>query len=168
MTATDYKSLFRLAKQKAEDYDFVYCVIDVDTIHDKKVFREYLNAKEELKKKRPTIHVIESFPCFEVWVLLHCTKSCGSATRCADVEKNLRKFPELANYRHGQPIYETIRSKQKDAIRNAEEIWKKRDHDIKSGILETDTKTAYTEIYQAVEGIFNKKRTTTEFQQKSA
>lgn len=125
VTATDYKSLFRPAKQKSEDYDFVYCVIDVDTIHEKKVFREYLDAKEELKKKRPTIHVIESFPCFEVWILLHCTRSCGSATRCADVEKNLLKFPELANYRHGQPVYETIRSKQKDAIRNAEEIWKK-------------------------------------------
>ncbi len=168
VTATDYKALFRLAEQKAEVYDSVYCVIDMDAIHDKKVFRKYLDAKEGLKKKRPTIHVIESFPCFEVWILLHYTQSCGSATRCADVEKNLRKFPELANYRHGQPIYDTIRPKQKDAVRNAGEIWKKRDSDIRSGVPETDAKTAYTEIYQAVEGIFNKRRTEAEFQRKSS
>ncbi|MBO4302740.1 RloB domain-containing protein [Methanosarcinaceae archaeon] len=62
VTATDYKALFRLAEQKAEVYDSVYCVIDMDAIHDKKVFRKYPDAKEGLKKKRPTIHVIESFP----------------------------------------------------------------------------------------------------------
>ena len=97
----------------------VCCVYDLDVISiddsEKKRYREYRKKAED-----NGVFVFESFPCFEIWILLHFTDACGSDTDCSDLIRNhLRKY--IPEYEKGSDgLYERLKANQKKAIEKAE------------------------------------------------
>lgn len=105
-------------KQDSDQPD-VCCVYDLDVIlNDDREKRRY----QEYRKKAAEngVLVFESFPCFEIWILLHFTDACGSETDCPDLIRNhLRKH--IPDYEKGaDDLYDRLKPDQAEAIRRAE------------------------------------------------
>lgn len=69
----DYKTIFRRAKSlKGQAYDFIFCVLDTDKIVDDREIQAFQTACRKLPKG---IIPITSFPCIEIWFLMHFVSS---------------------------------------------------------------------------------------------
>ncbi|MGB1205762.1 MAG: RloB family protein [Chitinophagales bacterium] len=68
---SSYISIFAKAKQLVDDeYDKVFCILDLDDIRSQNLTKKYEKAKATLPKNKKIV-VIETMPCFEFWFLLH-------------------------------------------------------------------------------------------------
>lgn len=80
-----------------EGYDYVYCLIDFDTVVSE---NKLANFRQELKGMDNNITVYINNPCFEAWILFHFEKTGKAFDDCTAVEKTITKY--LKDYRKDQ------------------------------------------------------------------
>lgn len=107
-----------------QGYDFVYCVLDMDTVeYDHKKKQKY----EKYKRKYSKIKFIESMPCIELWFLQHflshtSTKKYDSFEDLKpDLKKYIQDYEKSKEYLRKIEIYSFLdsRGNQRSAIKNA-------------------------------------------------
>ena len=133
----DQFSLAEKAKEKAEDYDCIFCIFDQDASHKSDPhYQKYKQALDSLNEY-DNIAAITSIPCYEIWLLLHFKPidkpftNTGKKSICDTVIAELRKYDGMQNYdkkkgegKDDQTIYQKMRSYLKDAIDHAESLEK--------------------------------------------
>jgi hypothetical protein len=73
----------RLRKLHFEEFDEVWCVVDVD---------EFDIEAASVAARRAGIELAISNPCFEFWLLLHFRGPCGPAKACREIVTHLSKY----------------------------------------------------------------------------
>ena len=132
---SDFHSIFEKALDNADSeiYKQIYCLIDLDYIIKQKLFEEYTKAKKELlSKTKKMVTVIESLPCFELWVLLHFEKTQSTNIECQQlIDRKLKKH--IPNYTKAMPgLYSKIKDKQSHALEFSKELKIQRQKEIKN------------------------------------
>jgi hypothetical protein len=129
----DQFSLAQKAKEKAEDYDCIFCVFDQDASHKSDPhYQKYYQALNLLKDDE-TIAAITSIPCYEIWLLLHFKAidkpftNTGRKSICDTVIDELRKCEGMQNYekkkgegKDDENIYQKMQPYLENAIHHAE------------------------------------------------
>lgn len=127
-SGTDPLSIVVFAEEEAAKataakapYDRVYCVFDRDS-HDPENY-----AAAIARATTNGFITIISFPCFEIWVLLHYSDSdspfvaSGGRSPCDNVIRKIREtMPEYA--KGNQDLYKTLRPHMNDAITRAKRL----------------------------------------------
>lgn len=129
---SDPMSVVDFALEKWEEdkpFDKIYCVIDRDSHVN---FPDAIQRVKDIGKSTENpipIEIIPSYPCFEVWLLLHfCYSSmpyqkCGKRSKCDCVVKDLRELNRLPNYqKNAHDVYAKTRDKIDVAIRNSKRL----------------------------------------------
>jgi hypothetical protein len=115
----DCLSIVENAIKQKDDYDRVWCVFDLDTAY--KEMNKYKKALE--KASNQDIETVESYPCFEVWFLLHFIYTTRMFTNCKQVIEALRKYikdySKRQEYHLRKNLYVELKSKLSDAIENS-------------------------------------------------
>ena len=113
--ATDIKSmaelagrLFRENQIDRENYEHVYCLIDLDLDEDR--FEKYLLAKKEYSE----VEFILSNPCFEIWLLYYFTQHPKVELSSQNVKKQLRKY--IPGYTENMDVVSVKKLEEKYAI----------------------------------------------------
>lgn len=123
----------------------VYCLFDHDGRKSFQIALELI-AKHN-KKHGIKIQPITSNPCFEIWPFLHFTYS-TKGFQSDSLIKALQKH--LPKYRKNLPtIYEELKKKTPQAIKNAEKLSIHQGHDC--------SKNPYTEVHQLVKVLLSLK-----------
>lgn len=97
---TDPLNIIKEAIKRKGKYDLVYCVIDRD-------HHEGFDEANQLASKHKQIIMINSFPCYEYWLLLHFRKSrkpyhaTGKRSAAENLLQDLTTIPELKSYEKG-------------------------------------------------------------------
>jgi RloB-like protein len=86
-----------------DGYKKIYCLMDMDTVFREKKEAEYQKRKQKLEKKGVTI--LESNPCFEIWIMLHYLRSTRAFNKCDDVSDFIKKNTELKDYNKSQEYH---------------------------------------------------------------
>lgn len=109
---------------KSIGHDHVFCLIDMDVVHNQHKYDAYQKEKAKLLRKGVTI--IEINPCFEVWFLLHFERTTALMSNADEVIQKLKGHKEMSDYSKEQRyylrkrIYETLRGRmQTEAVPNA-------------------------------------------------
>lgn len=98
---TDPLGIVEAAIKRLADFDFIYCVIDRDD-------HANFDAAILLAKGQPNLAVLTSYPCFELWLLLHFCftrapyRSIGNASAADRLIADLQKKPGMAEYAKGK------------------------------------------------------------------
>ncbi|MFA7671630.1 MAG: RloB family protein, partial [Sphaerochaetaceae bacterium] len=98
---SNYKEIFNKAKQlKQEDYDLIFCVLDIDTIIRENHLADFAKRCKQLGSKN--IIPIASNPCIEFWFLLHFQKhtSFKFYEDCNQLMEQLQKYIPNYNKNH--------------------------------------------------------------------
>lgn len=95
--------------KKAEElhqqgYDRVYCLIDFDTVLSENKVSSYNLRKTKLEQKG--VIVLESNPCFEIWLLLHFQRIGRAFTDCNEVGHTIRQNHLLSDYEKSQKYHQ--------------------------------------------------------------
>lgn len=99
---TDPIGIVKAAIKRKGDFDYIYCAIDWDD-------RPALAQAKTLTQQHPKIEVIDSHPCFEVWLLFHFSYSRSAYVRegnksAADcLITNLKLLETFSAYTKGNP-----------------------------------------------------------------
>ena len=125
---SSYQSIFKKAKNNANLYKYVFCILDLDQIIKQGTVKKYEKAKKELKKEKNIIF-IESIPCFEIWFLYHFEDYCKLTKKCKLVNQRLESN-YIPNYKKGNSVYNILKENYEVAVKRAKRIkkinWKKR------------------------------------------
>ena len=115
----DCLSIVEKAIKRKGDYDRVWCVFDLDAAY--KEMNKYKKALE--KASHQDIETVESYPCFEVWFLLHFLYTTRMFTNCKQVIQSLKKYikdySKRQEYHLKKNLYVELKSKLSDAIKNS-------------------------------------------------
>lgn len=145
-SASDYKSIFKKAKENSDVYEFVFCLIDLDHFLNsnncKQMYEQYEAEKKKLFDFSSSIIVIESCPCFEIWPFLHFDdKSQPTETYCKNlINKKLKTY--LPSYDFNKKVesiraaYPELKKRQQYAIMKSEQYRKIRNTKISCGDYE--------------------------------
>ncbi len=129
----DQFSLAEKAKEKAEDYDCIFCIFDQDASHKSDPhYQKYKQALDSLNEY-DNIAAITSIPCYEIWLLLHFKfidkpfTNKGEKSICDTVIDDLRKCDGIQNYdkkkgegKDDENIYQKMQPYLENAIHHAE------------------------------------------------
>lgn len=128
--------LFMKVFNKAHDLldagtDFVYCIIDFDTIIKENKQSDYSREKKRIEATGKAI-VYECNPCFELWFLLHHNNVAQNFTSCSQVETEVKKYisdySKSEDYYTRKKIYSFLKPNlEKKAYPNAALLEKNRD-----------------------------------------
>lgn len=145
--ATDPKSIveFALKEMSAEPYDRAFCVFDRDGHGTYDVALQIIAASSEGKANR--LVAITSWPCFELWLLLHFVYTsapyAGNASRSAGEKLVADLLQHIANYQKGQKgLFEALFSKLNTAVKNAKRLEQHNE--------QTQTTNPHTKVHQLV------------------
>lgn len=129
---SDPMSVVDFALEKWEEdksFDKIYCVIDRDSHTN---FPDAIKRVKDLRenKKNPIpIEAIPSYPCFEIWLLLHFHYSskpyqkCGKKSGCDCVVKDLRAAKRMPNYqKNASETYTKTKAKLDIAIEHSKRL----------------------------------------------
>ena len=134
---TDPMSIVSFAEREIEreEYDRIFCVFDRDNHNN-------YNAAVRRTSELDHFEAITSWPCFEVWVLLHFLYSsapferAGQLSACDKVFKKVKKhFPTYTKSHRG--VFDDLAPKLDDAIRHARRLAQ---HNRQSGSVNPATK----------------------------
>lgn len=110
-----------------QGYDGVYCLIDLDTVYAENNYDAYLKRRTALEKKGVT--VLESNPCFEMWLLLHFEFTAKLFENCKSVERficqhtPLNDYHKSRDYHNQKNLYATLKPMlATNAIPNAKRL----------------------------------------------
>jgi hypothetical protein len=109
-------------KENGDDnaYDKVYCVFDRDQHAD------FARAMDAIKRAGVPFQAIPSYPCFELWILMHFEASSAPLPKCDDAIKKIKQH--LSGYKKNEgkfkKIYPIIKEQTSDAIKNSKQVLK--------------------------------------------
>ncbi len=117
------RDLYNMVEKESKDYDKVIWVLDLDLILDNRQINEFKKYVNALNKNKRVIILVNN-PCLELWFLLHFKKTHKIFYSCANVIKELKKYVNDYDksekyYKGNTNLYGKLKSRQKDAIRNA-------------------------------------------------
>ena len=119
--ASDPLSLvrFALTEMRSRDYDRAFCVFDKDA------HAGFEQALQEIAQspqgRRGRFKGIVSWPCFEVWVLLHFVKTTKVFPACDYVIREIAKY--YGEYEKGvKNVFDALTDKIDTAIANADHL----------------------------------------------
>ncbi len=129
---SDFTGIFKKANKLIEkdDYDLVYCLIDMDHIIQDNLEQKFFDELKKLIKqvKKNKIRIIKSNPCFEVWFLLHFLQQLPKFKNDSAVSNKLKNYSPFTNYDKSKDffksidIYKKLEDKVNFAIGNAKKI----------------------------------------------
>ncbi|QAA31290.1 RloB family protein [Clostridium manihotivorum] len=114
-----------------EDGDKVWCLIDVDLNYNNpnpieartlEMQKAYNKTVDYEKKKKKTIRLGISNPCFEIWYLLHFIYTTANFKNYDSLKMRLEKDTLLSNYEKNKNVYQFIHHKTPEAIANCEKL----------------------------------------------
>ena len=118
-------SIVSFAEARLDEYDRAFCVFDRDghQNYDDALARVAQSAETNQGK----LVAITSWPCFELWLLLHFYYSAAPFNRAGRKSSCERVISKLINYIPGytkgqRPIYDLLASKTPDALRHASRL----------------------------------------------
>jgi hypothetical protein len=128
------------------DFDFTWCIFDLDTIEQNK--EKYRKAIAIAKKKK--YYIANSFPCFEIWFLLHfnfSTKYYANYEQLKiDLCKHIDDYCKDQKYLIQKNLYRHLSDKLQQAMENS----KKLEEYNEANEIELGTRC---EIYKIIENI---------------
>ena len=131
---SSYKEIFEKVKKNndPEVYEHIYCLMDLDHIIKHKMYPEYEKAKHELQKECKIVSIIESCPCFELWICLHFEKTQSGEIDCDTFIKNRLKKHIPSYEKNMEKLYTLTKDKLLTALKNANEINENREKQIEN------------------------------------
>lgn len=145
---TDPKNLLKFAISLIDelelvltDGDHIWCIFDVDNNDDK-----VLSWVEE-KAKKHKVNIAISNPSFELWYLLHFTRSTSPIDSNNDLIKRLKVY--INNYEKNKCVYEKLRPLTQNAIKNAQTLIEH--HNCSGNILNRVCCNPSTQVFEVVE-----------------
>jgi hypothetical protein len=125
--ATDPKSIVEFALKEITGYDRAYCVFDRDGHQTYDPALTLIAQSSEGKAGR--LMAVTSWPCFEIWVLLHFAYSTapyaisGNRSACDNVLAEVQKH--MTNYTKGyKGVFEALAPRLDTALLNATKLEK--------------------------------------------
>ena len=146
-----HSDLFHVLKNaKTENetgaYDSVWCVFDTDTLITNKISPELTELIENCKNAG--IKFADSFPAFEIWVLLHYEMPKLTYNNQNEVIKSLLKhisdYSKERRWIESKHLYSFLRDLQDLAIKRSKVLEEKKSDSIKA---------SYTNVYKVIEEI---------------
>jgi hypothetical protein len=118
-------SLKEGARRRKENYDEIWCVLDVETSASRKDLNEAMKIARE-----NDLQICLSNPCFEVWILSHFVRHARAYNNCDAVIVELnphwqREFGQEYQ-KNDEHIYPRLKDKTSAAVSNAE--WVRETH----------------------------------------
>jgi hypothetical protein len=95
-------------------YDHVYCVFDMEHPDSEKTLNNI--------RKNKKLTAIPSYPCFEIWPLLHFQKTSASFRNSSEVCKKLEKKIPSYNKATTQDLYPLLKEHTETALTNSDSI----------------------------------------------
>lgn len=137
--ALELSNANRIANKKFGEprYDYIYCLIDRD---------QHANFHAAVQRGRDKgLHIIRSFPCFEIWFLLHCQYSSAPHPTCNSLINALRQF--LPGYQKTDNVFETLRDRRDSALARANQLYTEQ-----AGVydIENGDPNPFTEVHHLV------------------
>lgn len=151
-----HSDLFHVLKNaKTENetgvYDSVWCVFDTDTLITNTISPELTELIENCKNAG--IKFADSFPAFEIWVLLHYEMPKLTYNNQNEVIKSLLKYisgySKERRWIESKHLYSFLRNLQKSAIKRAKVLEEKKSDSINA---------SYTNVYKVIEEIISYKK----------
>jgi ElaB/YqjD/DUF883 family membrane-anchored ribosome-binding protein len=129
-------------KDEDSEYDEVWCVFDRDFKSENKNQQNFNEAIEFAK--RNNINLAVSNDAFELWFLLH-YEYYSSETHRSDLKQILSDKKRLGTKykKNSEDMYEKLKDKQPEAIKNAKKLWNECDRNY--------NKNPSTTVFQLVE-----------------
>ncbi|WP_315821541.1 RloB family protein [Paraflavitalea speifideaquila] len=103
----NYKGVLDRAKTLAENYDYVYALIDMDKIIQDKQQTAYMQDKAVAEAAG--IIVLENNPCFEIWLLLHFVYTSRLFANCNEISEQLKAKGRIVNYDKSEKFLKNAR-----------------------------------------------------------
>jgi hypothetical protein len=117
------ESVVQLAEERYRDndgYDKVFCVFDRDGHESYQRARDrVLHLRTRTKNPLPIDDAI-SFPCFEVWILLHYERTDRPFNRCTDVVQRIRQTHIQGYEKADEDVAGVLMDRVEVALANAE------------------------------------------------
>jgi hypothetical protein len=153
--ATDPKSVveFAISEMGKDSYDYAYCVFDRDGHQTYDAAHELLAQSEQGKTGK--LLAVTSWPCFEIWILLHFAYSTApvnaTGSRSAGDRVLAEVLKHMADYtKGGKGIFEALSPRLTTAIANAKRLEK---HNTATG-----TQNPHTKVHKLVEKLKSLKK----------
>jgi len=143
------------------NFDKIYFVFDRDT---HATYDSALVQIEKLKKtwEDKTIMAITSFPCFEIWFLLHFKTHGkqygfnGNTSPCTHLISELKKIPVFSKYKKGHRNYFNILKDRMDIARNNSKITLEQSKQYCQSPHHADPSTLMHELISGIEEVIVK------------
>ncbi len=129
--------------------DLAVCLVDSDFDSSKDVQLKRADQKlQKASRKRCSLRLIVSSPCFEKWYLCHFSSSSRNYNSSKDLLKELASW--IPNYKKSDNVYpQYLKGKTRTAISNAKKL---EENCINSGLcLHTVSFSPSTEVYKVFE-----------------
>jgi len=157
---SDYNTIFEEAKDYSEDYQKVYCLIDMDNIVGCNQFNKYDLIKIKLMKEFKNINIIENYPCLETWFAFHFEDFGKLFTNYDElIKEKLIKKDRLGDYKKGDnsgKYYLKLKPFQEEAIKRAKRSCEKRITELENGVNQIEEcKLPFSEMYQIINDLLN-------------
>jgi hypothetical protein len=150
---SNYKSIFEKVLENADlgVYAHIFCLIDLDYIIKQDLLEDYEKEKNILlsNTQEGLVIVIESLPCFELWILLHFEKTQSTNVECKQlidgkVKKHINDYTKAMS-----GLYSKIKDKQPQAMEYSKEIKKQRQKEIEN-TSNTFCRLSFTDIGELI------------------
>ena len=116
---TQRKKEFRAQKTTAKAFEEVWCVFDVENIHDNPSFLEAVRKADEQK-----FSLAISNPAFEFWYILHFEHTTRPFANGSELKDHLRRL-HLPTYSESRPVFSELIDRTTLAIRRSSTILEK-------------------------------------------
>ena len=132
------------AERRGEEYDEIWCVLDVEEPEKLDQLKKALALAEE-----NGISVCLSNPSFEIWFLAHFEKKAGAYNDCdaviVQLDKHWQKSFHQAYSKNDTRIYNRLKPQRDEAVSNAEWVLEKHHKETTSAKANSST-----EVYRLV------------------
>lgn len=118
------KTIAKNAQQEGNEYNFIFCIFDLDTINNK----DYINILNNTKNKLTKILPIYSNPCIEVWFILHyeyCDQPFSKRNKKTignEVKSYFKNHYNNSYDETNKVIINEIAEKYEEAVKNARQL----------------------------------------------
>ncbi len=146
---SNWKSILRKSNEyNIDDNTKVYFVLDLDCIINQKQMINYIDERNKLMAR--AVVPVESYICFETWLLYHYESSPNTSDKCRNHERDLNKY--ISSYQKGKgKIYSITKNNLQQACINAEKSCLSRSKQIKKGIVEeSDCRLCFSEVWKII------------------
>ncbi len=95
--------------EQLKHYDKVFWIVDLDVIIADQQIDRFIQVYNNLRQSSDQLYIYINNPCLEFWFLLHFEQTSRPFNRCDEVQRSLKKFPEIADYEKSERYYKNYR-----------------------------------------------------------